>query len=78
MLPRPLAQNRFSSTTPAPITGFTQAPMNVEPARRRREAVPVSGRRRAAGRGVGEVRPGHGDGVVDVQIADRYCAKRSY
>ncbi len=44
--------------------------MNVELAPCRREAVIGSGRRGCAGRWGGEVRPGHGGGVVDVQVLE--------
>ena len=47
------------------------SPVHVELAPSRREAVAVSGGRRGAGRGGREVRPGHGDGVVDVQFAEQ-------
>ena len=49
--------------------------MHVQLAPRRREAVTVSGSRRGAGRGVREVCPGHADGVVHEQIAERACAR---
>ena len=55
---------------------MTKAPVHVEPAPLRREAMTPSGARRGAGRGGGEVRPGHGDGVVNVQDATVACARR--
>jgi hypothetical protein len=44
------------------------APVDVELAPRRREAVIGSGKRGCAGRCGGQVRPGHGGGVVHVQV----------
>ena len=53
--------------------------MHVEQAPRRREAVAGSGERWGAGRGGGEVGPGHGGGVVDVQVAEiGACARRGW
>jgi hypothetical protein len=52
------------------LTGDTHAPVNVELAPRRREAVTPSGRRGRAGRYGGQVRPGHGGGVVHVQVLE--------
>ena len=43
--------------------------MHVELVPSRREAVTSSWGRRSVERGGREVRPGHGDGVVDVQVA---------
>ena len=56
---------------------MTNATVHVELVPSRREAVAVSGGRRGAGRGGREVRPGHGDGVVDVQVRQEgACARR--
>ena len=61
-----------------PITRIT-APVHVELAPRRREAMTSSRGRRGAGRGGREVRPGHGDGVVDVQVAQEgFCNPGQY
>ncbi len=46
------------------------APVHVELAPRRREAETGSGPRRCAGSCGGEVRPGHGDGVVGAQVLE--------
>ena len=53
------------------------AAMNKKQRTVRREAVIVSRGRRGADRGGGEVRPGHGDGVVDVQVAEQGCRTRA-
>ena len=70
-----------STSTPATshkhITEFTTAPVHVEPAPRRHEAVTVSGARPGAGRIGGEVCPDHGDWVVDEQITKQACARRT-
>ena len=50
------------------ITVFTIAPVHVEPAPRRREAVLGSGGRQTAGQIGGEVRPVHGGGVEHVKV----------
>ena len=55
---------------------MTKAPVHEEQTPRRREAVTQSGARWCAGRSGGEVRPGHGDGVVHVQVAEEACARR--
>ena len=47
--------------------------MHVELAPRRREPVTISRRRGCARRCGGEVRPGHGGGVVDVQVLEEVC-----
>ena len=47
--------------------------MHVELVGGRREAVGQSGGGRGAGQRDGQVRPGHGDGVVDVQVAAGTC-----
>ena len=60
---------RQCTSAPA-LTGVTQAPVDVEPAPRRREPVIRSRRRECAGH---EVRPGHGGGVVDVQVLEVTC-----
>ncbi len=51
-------------------TNVPRAPMHVELAPRRREAVTPSGRRGCAGRCGGQVRPGHGDDVIRVQVLE--------
>jgi hypothetical protein len=52
-----------------------EAPVDVELAPRRREAVTGSGRWERAGCCGGQVRPGHGGGVVNVQVLyGRACA----
>jgi hypothetical protein len=51
-------------------------PVDVELAPRRREAVSKSGRRGRAGRCVGQVRPGHGGGVVDVQVLEVVACRK--
>ena len=48
-----------------------KAPVHVELAHSRREAIAPSGGRQGAGRGGREVRPVAGDGVVDVQVAEQ-------
>ena len=58
-----------------PSLTVSLAPVNVEQAPRRREAVIRSWGRRGAGCGGGEVGPGHGGGVVDVQVAEVACAE---
>ena len=55
------------------LTVHIHSTINVELAPRRREAVTVSGGWRSAGQRDGQVRPGHGDGVVDVQVAEKHC-----
>ena len=61
------------------LTVGIKAPVHVEQAPRRREAVAGSGERWGAGRGGGEVGPGHGGGVVDVQVAEiGACARRGW
>jgi hypothetical protein len=70
--------SRNTTTTPPPprpllltVNGVAIiAPVHVELAPRRREAVTLSGRRGRAGRCGGQVRPGHGGGVVDVQVME--------
>ena len=52
------------------ISITTRATMHVELAARSSEAVAISGRRGDAGGCVGEVRPGHGDGVKGVKVAE--------
>jgi hypothetical protein len=52
------------------LTAAIGAPVDVELAPRRREAVKVSGRRERAGRCCGQVRPGYGGGVVNVQVLE--------
>jgi hypothetical protein len=53
------------------------APMDVELAPRRREAVTRSSGRGRAGRCGGQVRPGSGGGVVHVQVPDaNHCGLR--
>jgi hypothetical protein len=47
--------------------------VHVELVPHRREAVTPSGRRWCAGRCGGQVRPGHGVGVVDVQVVKSTC-----
>ena len=47
--------------------------MHVELVGGRREAVGQSGGGGGAGQRDGQVRPGHGDGVVDVQIVQATC-----
>ena len=58
------------------ITDITSAPVHVEPAPRRREAVTVSGGRWGAGRVEGEVRPGHRSGIEHVQVIVDACVGR--
>ena len=53
-----------------------EASVHVEQTRSRCEPVAVSGGRRGAGCGGGEVRPGHGEGIVDVQVAEEVCGTR--
>ena len=58
---------------PVPACVFTAAiiaPVHVELAPRRREPVTLSRRRGCAGRCGGEVRPGHGGGVVDEKVLE--------
>ena len=50
--------------------------MHVEPAQRQREAMIGSGGRRGAGHIVGEVHPGHGDGVEHVKVVVDVCVVR--
>ena len=60
------------------ITVPIKASMHVEQDPCRREAVPHPGRRRVAGCGGGEVRPGLSDGIVHVQVVeDVSCARRT-
>ena len=59
------------------VTGAIPAPVHVELAPGRREAVIVSGRRRIARRRGGQVGPVHGDGVVDVQIPEVHCTRQA-
>jgi hypothetical protein len=53
------------------LTPVGQAPMHVEQAPRRREAMEKSGRRR--GDVAGEVEPGHGGWIVNVKIVRCAC-----
>ena len=47
--------------------------MHVELPHGRREAETGPGGRRVAGRGGGEIGPGHGGGVVDMQVTEQAC-----
>ncbi len=58
------------------LTIASQAPMHVEQAPLRREAVAVSGRRTAGVVRGGEQGPGHGGGVERVQVAESRCRQR--
>ena len=76
---QPLDRSRIKLSHPcpiaAPITGAIQATMHVEPAFRRREAVKISWGRRCARLEGREFRPGHHDGVVNVEVAkEEVCA----
>jgi hypothetical protein len=70
--------HRLSHPTPSPlstnVTRAIQAPMHVEPAPRRREAVAVSGRRAGGVVRGGEQGPGHGGGVERVQVVESASA----
>ena len=55
------------------VTILAHPPERVEQPPRGREAVAVSRRGRGAGDGGGEVRPGHGGGVVGVQVVEEAC-----
>jgi hypothetical protein len=55
---------------PSLTTAETIAPVHVELAPRRREAVTVSGKRRGAAEGGGEVCPGPGGRIVHVEVVD--------
>ena len=59
------------------LTAAFIAPVHVELAPRRREPVTISRRRGCAGRCGGEVRPGHGGGVVDEQVLEDEGACRA-
>ena len=50
-----------------------EASVHVKLVGGRREAVGQSGKGRGAGQRDGQVRPGHGDRVVDVQIVQATC-----
>ena len=58
---------------PSLLTREKHAPVHVEQAPRRREAVSVSGRRMAGVVRDREQRPGHGGGVERVQVAKKVC-----
>jgi hypothetical protein len=59
------------------ITFHVNAPVHVELAPSRREAVPKSSRRRlAAARGGREQSPGHAGGVERVQVGESTCTRR--
>ena len=77
--PRLLPPN-YQPVSPCPsltLTNYPLAPVHVEPAPSRREAVTSSGGRWGAGRIGGEVCPDHGDWVVDEQITKQACARRT-
>jgi hypothetical protein len=59
-------------------TQFTAipAPKQVDQAPRSSEAVLISGKRPDAGGDFGELGPGFGSGVVDVQVTEIGCAER--
>ena len=74
---KPYPCNRAPPPSPpsSPITASTPAPVYVESAPCCGEAMPVSGRRRVAGHGEGEVCPSDDDGIVDVQVAEEvFCS----
>jgi hypothetical protein len=56
------------------LTDVTITPVHVELAPRRRETVTISGRRGCAGHWGGQIHPGSGVGVVDVQVLDQAWA----
>ena len=55
---------------PTTLTVVIKPPVDVELAPRRCEPVAISRGRGSAGCCGGEVRPGHGGGVVDVQVLE--------
>jgi hypothetical protein len=78
--PPPRLGHRQPHALPPPcpcLTAVTRAPVHVELAPRRGEAVTESGRGRGAVAGSGEVCPGPGGGIVHVQVVEVACTGRT-
>ena len=66
----------MTNVTGAKVSESDHAPVHVELAPRRREAVARSGDRPRSRQRSGEIHPGHGHRVVDVQVGEEACARR--